>query len=242
MKERWASLISGGGTTMQEMVKACQTGEVSLDIACVISSTPSAGGIEKARKLGIPDTDIVVVNPDMFGGGHGRVDQERFGLALLRALKEHGVTVVTQNGWLPLTPSVVIDAYPNAMFNQHPGPVPEFGGKGMFGRRVHAAVLLFRRMTGRDFWTEAVAQRVHKKYDRGAVVRSSRVEIHPEDTVDDLQQRVLPIEHRTQIALLKDVVDGNVNEAPRIEGLIRPEEEQILLLAKRTARILYPHG
>lgn len=242
MRERLATLISGGGTTMQEIIRACQSGEIPMNVACVVSSAPTAGGIEKARRLGISGHDIVVVSPDDFRGGDGKVDQEGFGLQILKQLRERGTTVVTQNGWLPLTPRVVIDEFPETMFNQHPGPVPEFGGKGMYGRRVHAARLLFTRLTGRDSWTEAIAQRVHGEYDQGLVVKSARVDILPEDTVDGLQQRVLPVEHRVQIDLLKDVAAGNIRELTGRERLVRPGEEQALFLAKRIARLMYPHG
>ena len=151
MRERLATLISGGGTTMQEIVKACQSGAISMDIGCVLSSSPTAGGIEKAKRLGIPDKDIVIVDPNDFRGDDKKVDQEGFGQAILRQLRKRGVTVVTQNGWLPLTPKNVIEEYVEKIFNQHPGPVPEFGGRGMHGRRVHAARLLFVRETRRNF-------------------------------------------------------------------------------------------
>lgn len=143
MKERLASLISGGGTTMQEIVKACQSGKIPMDIACVISSNPTAGGIEKARRLGIPDKDIIIVDQNDFRGSDKKVDPESFGLKILKELRDRGVTIVTQNGWMPLTPPHVIDEYKNTIFNQHPGPLPDFGGQGMYGRRVHAARLLY---------------------------------------------------------------------------------------------------
>lgn len=75
MKERLASLISGGGTTMEQIVKACQSGEVPMEIACIISSSPNAGGIEKAQRLGIPDKDIIVIDPNDFRGVDHKVDQ-----------------------------------------------------------------------------------------------------------------------------------------------------------------------
>lgn len=240
--ERLAMLISGSGTTMQEITKACQSGEIPMGVACVISSDPNAGGIEKAHRLGVPYQDVIVIDPNEFRGDNKKVDQEGFGSTILKELKVRGVTVVTQNGWLPLTPEFVIDAYPETMFNQHPGPVPEFGGNGMYGKRVHAARILFTRMTKRDPWTEAIAQRVHKDFDQGAVVKSSRINILPEDTVDDLQQRVLPVEHRVQIDLLKDVAAGNIRVVSARETLVRPGEEQLLSLVKRVARMLYPHG
>jgi folate-dependent phosphoribosylglycinamide formyltransferase PurN len=242
MRERLASLISGGGTTMQEIVKACQSGEIPMDVGCILSSSPTAGGLDKARKLGIPEKDIVVIDPNDFRGDDKRVDQEDFGLKILKELRKRGVTVVTQNGWLPFTPERVVDAYSGTIFNQHPGPVPEFGGRGMYGRRVHAARLLFTRMTKRDSWTEAIAQRVYKDYDQGDVVKSSRIDILPSDTVGDLQRRVLPIEHRVQIDLLKDVALGNLKVETGRESLVRPGEEQVLFQAKRIAKLLYPLG
>lgn len=228
---------------MQEIIRATQSGEVSMDVGVVIASASDVGGIKKARDLGLEEgKNIVVVNPDNFRGDDGKVDRDGFGKELNRVLQQHGVTVVTQNGWLPLTPHNVIERFPETIFNQHPGPVPEFGGKGMYGKRVHAARLLFVRETKRDFWTTAIAQRVDVNFDQGAVVKSAQVPILPEDTVDDLQQRVLPVEHRVQISLLRDVAAGNVRVVSDREMLVRPGEEQILSQVKKTARMLYPEG
>jgi phosphoribosylglycinamide formyltransferase 1 len=243
MRERLATLISGGGTTMQEIIKACQSGRVPMDVACVIASNSQAGGIEKAKKLGIPEKNIIIVDPNNFREVGGKINQEKFGETILKELKLRGTTVVTQNGWLPLTPEPVINEYSGMIFNQHPGPVPEFGGKGMYGKRVHAARLLFVRQTKRDFFTEAIAQRVHKDFDQGKVVKSHQIEIKPGDTVEDLQQRVLPVEHQVQIELLEDVARGKVKElSARDRVLVRPEETHILHEAKNTAILLYPHG
>lgn len=242
MKERLATLISGGGTTMQEIIKATQSGEVPMNIACVISSNPIAGGIEKALKLHIPAKDIIIIDPNNFRGADKKIDQEGFGNAILKELRERRVSVVTQNGWLPLTPEQVIDGYSETIFNQHPGPLPDFGGKGMYGRRVHAARLLFARETKREYWTEAVAQRVHKDFDKGVVVKSARVDILPEDTVDSLQQRVLPIEHQVQIDLLKDVARGNIKEQTARATLLHSGEEQVLIKARKAGILLYPNG
>ncbi|MDP2586037.1 MAG: formyltransferase family protein [Candidatus Levybacteria bacterium] len=241
MKERLATLISGGGTTMQEIIRASQSGGLPIDIACVISSSPLAGGIEKARRLGIPEKDILVIDPNDFLDANKKVDQEGFGSKLLKEMRQRGVTIITQNGWLPFTPERVIAEYKDTIFNQHPGPLPDFGGKGMYGRRVHAARLLFVRGTKRDYWTEAIAQRVRKDFDKGMIVRSARVDILPEDTVDNLQQRVLSVEHQVQIDLLKDVVRGNIREQVGAT-LIRSGEEKILFEAKKAGILLYPHG
>jgi phosphoribosylglycinamide formyltransferase-1 len=242
MKENLATLISGGGTTMAKIIKACYSNKIPMNIACVISSSRNAGGIEKARQLGIPEKNIVIIDPNNFLGDDGKVDQERFGIKIVKELREHRATIVTQNGWMPLTPEKVIEEYPKTIFNQHPGPTPEFGGKGMFGKRVHAARLFFVRSTGRDFWTETVAQRVAKKFDMGTIVHSARVNILPEDTVESLQQRVLQEEHKVQIGLLQKVARGDIREIKRNKILVKPGEERILVEAKRRAKILYPNG
>lgn len=240
IKERLAILISGGGTTIAEIIKAVKSGEIpNMEIACVISSKDDAGGIEKARALGIPEADILTINPK----------QEQFGGKILEELRKRGVTVVTQNGWLPKTPEMVIEEYKGRIFNQHPGPVPEFGGEGMYGRRVHAAVLLYRRWTHSsdwrrtESWTEIIAQRVDKEFDQGAVIKRMRVVILPGDTVEDLQKRALPAEHRLQIELLKDVAGGKVKELGKRPKIITtPVEELIWELSKRVAIFLYPKG
>ncbi|MDO8486870.1 MAG: formyltransferase family protein [Candidatus Curtissbacteria bacterium] len=237
---RLASLISGGGTTMEAIGKACLSGEIPFDLVCVISSNPNSGGIEKAKKLGIPAEDIVVINPDDFRVG-GKVDQEKFGEAIIKELKKRKVDVVMQNGWYPWTPNVVTDAYSGMIFNQHPGPIPEFGGKGMYGTAVHAAVLEFRKLTGGEMWTEVVAQRAERDMDAGAVVKSARVEIMAGDSAETLQKRALPIEHRVQIELLKDIASSNVHELIR-PPIVLAGEEKILEAARQKAIKMYPES
>lgn len=246
MRERLGILISGGGTTMTEIIKACQSGEVPrTDIACIIASNPNAGGMEKARKLSIPDKDIIVIDPSNYKNGQGKVDQDVFGKAIIKEFKERGVSIVTQNGWMPKTPENVIDAFPDAIFNQHPGPIPEFGGKDMYGRRVHAAVLYYNReMQITNPWTEVIGQRVAKNYDEGVVVKSAKVEILKGDTADDLQQRALPIEHRVQIEMLQDIVAGNVKVVDKedIPDISSRDGNLALVEAKHAAVLLYPKG
>lgn len=225
---------------MEAIVKACQSGKVPMNVACIISSDPTAGGIEKARKLQIPARDVSIVDPNNFKGADKKVDPEGFGNALLKELRFRGITVITQNGWLPLTPKQVIDEYRDTIFNQHPSLLPET--KGMYGRQTHAAILYLRRATQRDMWTEVVAQRVHEKFDLGAIVGARQVEIQAGDTVDDLQKRALPIEHQLQIDLLKNFAKGNVKGLPPREIAIKPGEEHILFTARQVGRLLYPEG
>ena len=241
MKERLATLISGGGTTMREIVKAIQSGEIPMDIACVISSTPSAGGIEKAKRLGIPDKDIVIVDPNDFRGDDKKVDQEGFGQAILRQLRKRGVTVVTQNGWLPLTPKRVIEEYRGVIFNQHPGPKKET--RAAHGTQPHAIMLYVIQHTGRNNGTEVIAHRANEKWDDGPTVGIAPVPIENiNESPETLQKRALPIEHRLQITLLQQVARGDVKEVYSQIEYIKPGEEYILRDARKYAREKYPQG
>ena len=241
MRERLATLISGGGTTMREIIKASQSGEIPMDIACVISSSPTAGGIEKARSLGIPDKDIIVVDPNDFRGKDKKVDQEGFGLALLKVLRGYGVTVVTQNGWMPRTPEHVIDEYRDTIFNQHPGPKKET--RATHGLQPHAIMLYIARQTGRNMGTEVITHRVNEEWDNGPTVGIMHVPILDINEVPEvLQARALPIEHQLQITLLQQLARGDVKEVFSQAQYIGSGEEHILRDARRYARKIYPEG
>ncbi len=127
---RIALLISGGGTTMREILRATKDGRLPHVIpALMIASREDASGIEKAHEEGMADRNIVVLKPKAFGS------PSAFGAAIISACRNRGVDLVGQYGWLPLTPPNVIEAYENMIVNQHPGPLdpgrPDFGGEGM---------------------------------------------------------------------------------------------------------------
>lgn len=241
MRERLAMLISGGGTTMEQIIKACKSGEIPMDVACIIASTRTAGGIEKAKRLEIPDKDIIVINPDDFRGDDKKVDSEGFGLAILKELRQYNVTVVTQNGWMPLTPEHIIEEYSETIFNQHPGPKKET--RATHGVQPHAIMLYIAQTTGRNNGTEVIAHRVNKKWDDGPTVGIVPVSIY--DINEDpktLQERALSVEHRLQITLLQQVAHGDVKEVFSPTQYIKPGEEHVLRDARKFARERYPHG
>jgi len=222
-------------------MRACQSGRLpEINPALVISSRPDAGGIERAKQCGIPEGDVVVIRPKDFSS------PEVFGEALLRELSERRIDIVGQYGWMVKTPENVINAYRGKLINQHPGPLDpgreDFGGKGMYGRRVHAARLYFVRTTNRDFWTEATAHRVEVEYDRGAVIGRKRLEILASDDPVSLGQRLLPVEHDVQIKALEDLMQNRVIELTREQPLVQEGEEHILEESKKAAGILFPMG
>lgn len=242
-KLRLGMLISGGGTTMASILESCKTGKLAqcIDPVIVIASNSSAKGLSKAHDAGISSENLHVIDPIIHGAG--------FGTKLLHELTARNVDIVGQYGWLPRTPLEVIQRFPNAMINQHPGPLDigreDFGGKGMYGRRVHCARLLFVRRTKRDSWTEVVAQLVDPEFDKGQVIAQSVVIISSDDTVETLQARALEMEHEVQIkalGIMAKCFGGTIPTERRDGPLIRSDEEAILAECKQTARLLYPNG
>ncbi len=247
-KLRIAMLISGGGTTMCEILRTVKFGFLSrIKPVLVIASKPEAGGIEKAIAEGMAQDDVLVMTPKAYPSS------EAFGEEIIAQCRTRGVDFIGQYGWLPKTPANLIEAYAGMMTNQHPGPLdpgkPDFGGQGMYGRRVHCARLYFVRRTfrpGADYYahhfTEAVCQRVALEFDKGALLNWTAIPIEPDDTVDALQARALPQEHMIQIETLKAFSENRVHERTRPEPLVREEDYPILAEAKQVAGILYPRG
>lgn len=260
-RKRLAVLLSGGGTTAAAVFRACDHGELRdlYEPVCVIASNHHAGGVDRAHEAGI--SRVAIIPPPLrpkfppIEDAAGLTARQQyaearsaFGLDILEVLRQAGTEVVAQLGWLPRTPVNVIEAFPGAMINQHPGPLdpghPDFGGPGMFGRRVHAARLAFVREVKREdnFFTEATVQFVHPEFDRGSLIVTQTLEIQPEDDVPSLQQRLLPIEHATVIKALIMLAHGEAQPLSRRERLVLPREVDILQRIKRQAIRDWPQG
>ena len=236
-----ALLISGGGTTMEAIIKATQNGTLkNVSPVLVIASNENAGGIEKAKNLGINDENILVINPKSFE------TREKFGEKIIEECKKRNVDFIGQYGWMVMTPENVIQEFDGRIVNQHPGPLdtgkPDFGGKGMYGMRVQQARLLFVNKVRRDYWSEATTHRVTSKFDEGVVLKREQIPILPDDTAETLQKRVLPIEHKVQIEALQDFTNNTVSEFHRETPLVLEGEENILEECKKLAIKLYPNG
>ena len=113
------------------------------------------------------------------------------GAALTRVLREHGVELVVLAGYLKLVPADVVAAFPDRMINIHPALLPAFGGHGMYGPRVHQAVLA----SGATL-SGATVHLVNAEYDRGPILAQWPVPVRPGDTAESLAARVLEVEHR----------------------------------------------
>lgn len=178
-------LASGAGSNLQSLLEWCATPDAPGEVVLVISNREEAGALERARAAGVA---AVVVRRD------GQ-DAD----ALLAALREHRVELVVLAGWLKLVPAAAVRAFPGRMLNIHPALLPAFGGRGMYGRRVHEAVLAAgARVSG------ASVHLVDSEYDHGPILAQWPVSVQPGDTTEALAARVLEVEHRLLPAVVAE--------------------------------------
>jgi formyltetrahydrofolate-dependent phosphoribosylglycinamide formyltransferase len=175
MAMRIAVAISGRGSNLEALLRALPPG-APAEVVLAISDRAEAAGLAHARSHGLPAT--VLPSPD---------DAE----AWLEVLREHRVELIVLAGYLKLVPEAVVRAYRGRIINTHPSLLPAFGGQGMYGERVHKAVLASgARESG------VTIHLVDEVYDRGPVLAQSRVPVLANDTAQSLAARVLEAEHR----------------------------------------------
>lgn len=169
---RVAVLASGGGTNLQALLDACGPAAPAR-VTRVVSNRPDAGALERARAAGIPA--VVLRDP---------TDAAE----LIAALGDADLVVLA--GYLKLIPAAAVARFPRRMINIHPALLPAFGGPGMYGHRVHAAVLASGATE-----SGATVHYVDEQYDRGPIIAQRTVPVLPGDTAETLAARVLAVEH-----------------------------------------------
>lgn len=188
-----AVLASGRGSNLQALLDALRVPDAPGRVALVVANRADAGALELARRAGIATHLTAPDGQDAAG--------------LLVALRRTGTQLVVLAGWLKRVPEAVVAEFGGRMLNVHPALLPAFGGPGMYGRRVHEAVLKSGvRLSG------ATVHLVDAEYDHGAIVAQWPVPVRKDDTPDSLAARVLAIEHRllpaVVIAACRAVADG----------------------------------
>ncbi len=172
---RVAVLASGGGTDLQSLLDAC-VGGAPARVVLVASDKPEAGALGRARAAGV-ETQVIRDPAD--------------GAALTGLFREKGVDLVVLAGYLKLVPVETVSAFDGRMINIHPALLPAFGGSGMYGIRVHRAVLASGAVI-----SGATVHLVNAEYDRGRIVAQWPVPVQPGDTPEALAARVLEVEHQ----------------------------------------------
>ena len=197
---RLGVLASGGGTNLQAILDRIQEGALHAEVRVVIGNNSQAGALARARAWGAPAlhlSSLKLPDPD---------DLDR---AILRALQDRQVEVVVLAGYMKRLGPRTLAAYSNRILNVHPALLPAFGGEGMYGVRVHEAVIAEGvKLTG------VTVHFVDEVYDHGPIIAQAATPVGDDDTPETLARRVLTLEH----ALLPEVIGWMAGGRVRVEG------------------------
>lgn len=193
MAIRLAILASGAGTTAQAVIDACAEGRIDGSVVLVVSNNADARVLARAAAAGIAWRHISTRTHPR----EGTLD-----VALLTALREADATHVLLAGYMKHLGRPVLDAFPGRVYNTHPALLPAYGGQGMYGDRVHEAVLA----DGVER-TGATVHLVDDAYDAGRIVSSVEVAVRDGDDVASLGERVRAAERVLVVQVLAGVAD-----------------------------------
>jgi phosphoribosylglycinamide formyltransferase 1 len=185
---RVAVLVSGGGSNLQALLDSFSAGDSAVRIALVVGSRAGIGALGRAEAAGVP---VQVIDARTLPAAE-------LSARLLEVLDGARIDLVVLAGFMHLVPAAVVERYRGRMINIHPALLPAFGGPGLYGLRVHRAVLESgARVSG------VTVHLVDERYDTGPILAQWPVPVLPGDTPEVLAARVLGVEHR----LLPEVVE-----------------------------------
>lgn len=192
---RVAVMVSGGGTNLQAIMDAVDTGKITnTQLVAVISNNRNAYALERARKAGIQD---IVVSPKDYES------RDVFNRTLVEVVDSLNVDLIVLAGYLVVIPPQMIEKYENRIINIHPSLIPSFCGTGFYGLKVHEAALQRGvKVAG------ATVHFVDKGTDTGPIIFQKAVEVEQEDTPEILQRRVM---EQAEWILLPKAIDYIAN-------------------------------
>ncbi len=193
---RVAVMVSGGGTNLQAIIDAVESGRITnTELVAVVSNNKGAYALERAKKAGIKD---VVVSPKDYD------TREEFNKALIETVDSLKVDLIVLAGYLVVIPPEMIDKYENRIINIHPSLIPSFCGTGFYGLKVHEAALARGvKVVG------ATVHFVDRGTDTGPIILQKAVAVEEGDTPKILQQRVM---EQAEWILLPQAIDLIAND------------------------------
>lgn len=184
-------LASHGGSSMRAIVAAIEAGTLDARACIAISNNSDAPALQFAGEHGLPARHISART----AGGEDAADR-----AICAALDEAGVDWVVMSGYLRKLGPATLARYGGHILNIHPALLPKFGGRGMFGRHVHEAVL-----AAGESVSGCTVHLVDEEYDHGAILAQHEVPVLPGDRVEDLQARVMAAEPPLFVEVLRGI-------------------------------------
>jgi phosphoribosylglycinamide formyltransferase-1 len=193
--KKLAVLVSGNGSNMQSIVDSTKDGLLKglAEVALVISNNPNAYAVERAQREHIK---AVCIERKKFK------NENPFSIAILNELQSSGVDFVCLAGYMSMIGVEIIKEYARRVLNIHPALLPKFGGKGMYGRYVHEAVI-----KSGESKSGATVHFVDENYDTGEIILQEKVDISTCNTPIDVAKRVLVVEHQIYPKAIKKTIE-----------------------------------
>jgi phosphoribosylglycinamide formyltransferase 1 len=192
-----AIFASGSGSNFQELINRKESSDLHVDIALLVGNNSSAFAFERARKHSIKSIHIA---PSHFQ------DEKTYASKLLSVLRENRVELIALAGYMKKIPAEVLVAFPNRIVNIHPALLPAFGGKGLYGEKVHQAVL--------DYGAKITGVTIHfvdEEYDHGPIIFQDTIKVLDSDDAHTLAGRVLELEHASYWKALEGIASGAIS-------------------------------
>jgi phosphoribosylglycinamide formyltransferase-1 len=187
-------LASRNGSSLRAIVGAIEQGRLAAEARLVVSNNRSAPALQFAADQGIPHLCIATQS-----------DPEAADARLCAEMEKHGVELIVLSGYLRQLGPKTLARYRNRVLNIHPGPLPAFGGQGMYGRRVHEAVVAAGAAE-----SGAVIHLVDEIYDHGETVAYKPLPLGPGETAESLEARITAMEPEFFVETLQALVAGRL--------------------------------
>ncbi len=186
-----AIFASGSGTNAENIIQYFKDSD-EVKVALVLTNNPEAGVIQRARKLNVP---TIVFNKQNFA----KED------TVVNILEKTQIDWVVLAGFLWLVPQNLVHAFPNKIINIHPALLPKYGGKGMWGHHVHEAVV-----QNRETESGITIHLVNEHYDEGKVLFQANCQVTPQDTADDVAQKIHSLEYEHFPKIIQKCISGEI--------------------------------
>lgn len=196
-KLRIAVFASGSGTTLQAVIDACDGGSLAGQIVVVISNNSGSGALARAARHRIPCIHL---------SSQTHADAESLDRKIADTLREYSPNIVLLAGYMKKLGPHTLEAYRGKVINTHPSLLPKFGGRGMYGKHVHTAVI-----EAGDRSTGISVHLVDGDYDTGRVLAQREVPVEPGDDASALAGRVQSVERPFLIEVLSRIAAGDLN-------------------------------
>jgi phosphoribosylglycinamide formyltransferase-1 len=189
-------LASHGGSNMQAIIDACADGRLNAKACCVISNNSDSGAIQKAIAQNIPHYHISLKHYS---------DDSKVTDAIIEKFSLHGVDTVILAGYMKKLDQKIVEHFNHRVLNIHPALLPKYGGQGMYGMKVHKAVI-----AAGEHFSGATIHLVDENYDKGRILSQIQVPVLNEDTAETLAERVLVAEHKVYTDTLIKIEQGEI--------------------------------